>query len=51
MNGGSVFSKLASNYNIISSYLDKIDGDLIINMNQSIRNILKYIKVKVSFSE
>jgi hypothetical protein len=51
MNGGSVFSKLAANYNIIQPYLDKIDGTLINLMNINIRNILRYIGKPSSLQE
>lgn len=46
MNGGSIFSKLAASYNVIQPYLDKIDGELISQMNSNIKNVLKYLQQK-----
>ena len=43
LNGGSIFSMLAGEHNIVKPYLEKIDPDFINIMNQQIRNIQFYL--------
>ena len=46
LNGGSIFSELSANYNIINPYIDKIDVQLIDEMNARIKNVYHYINTK-----
>ena len=48
LNGGSMFSKLAANYNIIQPFVEKIDAHFIEYMNFKIRNIKYYLKDKLT---
>lgn len=46
LNGGSIFQKLAANYNLIQPYIDKIDAHFIDYLNYKIRNINHYLSQK-----
>jgi len=43
LDGGSVFSRLSGDFNVIQPYLDSIDTDFIEQLNFSIRNINYYL--------
>ena len=46
LSGGSIFSELSANYNIINPYIDKIDVAFIDEMNAKIKNVYHYISTK-----
>lgn len=47
MKGGSIFSKLSSNYDIIQPYIEKIDAKFIDIMNNRIRNTNNYLNKNI----
>lgn len=47
MKGGSIFTKLSSNYDIIQPYIEKIDAKFIDIMNNRIRNTNNYLNKNI----
>lgn len=48
LNGGSIFTKLAFDLNIIQPYLEKIDVEFINLMNTRIRNVKYFMNQKMN---
>ena len=44
LKGGSIFTKLSTDLNVVQPYIQKIDPDLIELINRKIRNIHYYLK-------
>jgi len=46
LTGGSIFTKLSANYNLVQPFVEKIDESFIDYLNLHIRNINYYIQYK-----
>lgn len=47
MKGGSIFSKLSNNYDVIQPYIEKVDAQFIKLLNYGIRNINNYLNKSI----
>lgn len=47
MKGGSMFSKISNNYDVIQPYIEKIDTNFIKTLNNGVRNINNYLNKSI----